>query len=552
MLTNGFSFNHYYEEEERKDGDYWQYIDLTLEKEKELSLNLYHLEIYEKVIKQIKNEELKKKMTDKLKELIKNSSELNYSDVRMIFELFTPDEQIEIIEKKVKEFSLDNTNVSYLIEGIMMHKEAKTEWKISQITNILEKIDDVNQVIRFIKQIKENDRVYYQVIKNMKHKLPNKFFKYLSVVENPNYIQEKIDEYKKENVKIGIDPKISVGVEIEANSQYLFDDFIDSQRGTGLVQTREATTDIEIITTKELHDTDEEVARLRAICDTMTELGYYYDESRGNAAGQINLGLDYLDTAQSILVFYEMFGNCEELLWYISNESGQIARQNIYTNSRMKAISEIIGTRVLDEDITREEVIELFNSHLLESAKIEGLQYKKNTICLRGKDESDYRFEIRIPNGGCNAKTWIDNIRLYGKMMEISKKIAYIMAKKEDLTEEEERLLELKIELQNKKLSLEEKLDILMDLLFEREEIKKIYSERFQKTKERIIETGTSNYRNLRVNSEPSFDEVEFQGQYGKDTNSDDIYMGRIAASYDPETGQYYDEKESRTYKGRR
>lgn len=551
MLKSRFSFFKYYEEEEKKDGDYWKYLDITLEEEIELNLDLRHFEIYEKIIKQIKNEELKKKMTNKLKELIKTSPKLSYEDVRMIFELFTPDEQIEVIENKVKKVALDSMNFSNLIEVIMMHKEAQIEWKISQITNILEKIEDVNQIISFIKQIKGNDRVYYEVIKNMKHKLPNKFFKYLSITENPKYIQEKIEEYKKDNIKIGIDPKISVGVEIEANAQHPFDDFLDSQTRSGLIRTQEATTDIEIITTKELHDTDEEVAKLRAICDTMTELGYYYDEEHRNAAGQINLGLDYLDTAQSILVFYEIFGNCEELLWYISNESGQIARQNIYINSRMKAISEIIGTRVLDEDITREEVIKLFNSQLLRQAKIEELQYKKNTVCLRGEDNSDWRFEIRIPNGGCNAKTWIDNIRLYGKMMEISKKIADIMMKKE-ITKEEENLLRLKIELQNKKLSLEEKLDILMDLLFDKEEIKEIYYERFQKTKERIIETGTSNYTNLRDGNEPTFDEVEFQGQYGKNATPNDIYMGRVVASYDPETGQYYDATEPRSYKGRR
>ena len=91
-----------------------------------------------------------------------------------------------------------------------------------------------------------------------------------------------------------------------------------------------------------------------------------------------------------------------------------------------------------------------------------------------------------------------------------------------------------------------------MNLLFKVEEIKEIYYERFQKTKERIIETGTSNYKNLRVNDEPSFDKVEFQGQYGKGVNSDDIYIGRIVASYDPETRLYYDETESKSYKGRR
>ena len=91
-----------------------------------------------------------------------------------------------------------------------------------------------------------------------------------------------------------------------------------------------------------------------------------------------------------------------------------------------------------------------------------------------------------------------------------------------------------------------------MDLLFDKEEIKEIYYERFQKTIERIIETGTSNYTNLRDGNEPTFDEVEFQGQYGKNATPNDIYMGRVVASYDPETGQYYDATEPRSYKGRR
>mgnify|MGYP003297697871 CR=1 FL=1 len=49
--------------------------------------------------------------------------------------------------------------------------------------------------------------------------------------------------------------------------------------------------------------------------------------------------------------------------------------------------------------------------------------YKKNSVCLRGTNKYDYRFEFRIPNGGCNYETWIDNIRLYGKMMEKAKSL---------------------------------------------------------------------------------------------------------------------------------
>jgi hypothetical protein len=153
----------------------------------------------------------------------------------------------------------------------------------------------------------------------------------------------------------------------------------------------------------------------------MRAVGYYYDEEYYNAAGQINLGLDYLDTKEAILAFYEIYGNCEELLYYISSEEGQIFRQNVYTSSRIKPLSEIIGKRVVEEDLSREEVIRLFSNDSSRESGIRGLTYKKNSVCLRGTNKYDYRFEFRIPNGGCNYETWIDNIRLYRKMMEKAK-----------------------------------------------------------------------------------------------------------------------------------
>ena len=165
------------------------------------------------------------------------------------------------------------------------------------------------------------------------------------------------------------------------------------------------------------------------------------------------------------------------------------------------------------------------------NAKIKGLQYKANTVCLRGDDDSDFRFEIRIPNGGCDDKIWIDNIRLYGKIMEISKKIADIMVKRDDLSKEELKILNLKLDLQNKSLSIEKKLDILMELLFDDMEIRDIYYRRFRNTKDVIVKTGTRNYKHLMVNNEPGFDEVNIV---------DKASFGNARVfSYNPDTDEY-------------
>ena len=96
---------------------------------------------------------------------------------------------------------------------------------------------------------------------------------------------------------------------------------------------------------------------------------------------------------------------------------------------------------------------------------LKGYSIKKKSVCLRGNNDDNYRFEFRIPNGGCNYKTWIDNIRLYGKMMEVSKRLADSMNKGE-LSNDDERLLRIKIDLQDNTLSNEEKLVLLMNLLF--------------------------------------------------------------------------------------
>jgi hypothetical protein len=356
--------------------------------------------------------------------------------------------------------------------------------------------------------------------------------------KNRYYVYDKYLRFIDEDIDIGIDPRISIAPEIEANNDYGIQIELDKQNGfEEYVVTKDATVPDgnEVFPRYPFHNTKKDVAKFCALCETMEELGYYYSESMQNAAGQINLGLDYLDTKEAILNFYEIYGNCEELLFYISHEEGQLFRQDVYVNSRIKAISEIIGTRILDEELSRENVIKLFNSSLGDDDNtIKGLQYKKNSVCLRGTCDKDYRLEFRIPNGGCSYKTWIDNIRLFGKMFEISKKLADMM-KKDYLSDEEEHLLKLKISLQDNSLSLEEKLAILMDLLFEDDNIKQIYYNRYISTIKKIKETDSRKYVNSYYSTEPNFDKVEFIGQYHSRLGYD--YSGDGVIEYDPISG---------------
>ena len=543
-----YNFSTYDAESEMPGGDYWKLLDAN-------SLELEESGIYffdfMRVWNGLKNEELKLKIKEKLMSLAKQKS-IFFNGIENCLSIFNMDELMELL---VNEF--DNRIMLYLSapENIRRYNG-----DIFQFIYVLNQIEDKNFGVELLAKILENIKfnsdktllieileyekrnnisLYNRLINDYYDYFPEEYRELLRIRMDSNYCFNKALEFERRNIDIGIDPRISIAPEIEANKRYPFDldlygqyDFEDR-----FYVDSDATVPNgnEIIPTRPFHNTPEDVARFCALCETMRVVGYYYDEEYYNAAGQINLGLDYLDTKEAILAFYEIYGNCEELLYYISSEEGQIFRQNIYTSSRIKPLSEIIGKRVVEEDLSREEVIRLFSNDSSRESGIRGLTYKKNSVCLRGTNKYDYRFEFRIPNGGCNYETWIDNIRLYGKMMEKAKQIADLM-KKDYLTAEEESLLRLKIDLQDRKLSLEDKLEMLLDLLFEDENIKQIYRDRYLATVRKIYETRTDNYSARYSAYDPGFDEVEFIEHYQSRLDPD--YEGYGVVSYDPETDE--------------
>lgn len=543
-----YNFSTYDAESELPGGDYWKLLDANSLELEESGIYFYD---FMRVWNGLKNEELKIKIKEKLISLAKQKG-IFFNGIENCLSIFNMDELMELL---VNEF--DNKIMLYLSTP---ENVRRYNGDIFQFVYVLNKIEDKNFGAELLAKILENIKfnsdktllieileyekrnnitLYNRLINDYYDYFPEEYRELLRIRMDSNYCFNKALEFERRNIDIGIDPRISIAPEIEANKRYPFDldlygqyDFEDR-----FFVDSDATVPNgnEVTPTRPFHNTPKDVARFCALCETMRAVGYYYDEEYYNAAGQINLGLDYLDTKEAILAFYELYGNCEELLYYISSEEGQIFRQNIYTSSRIKPLSEIIGKRVVEEDLSREEVIRLFSNDSSRESGIRGLTYKKNSVCLRGTNKYDYRFEFRIPNGGCNYETWIDNIRLYGKMMERAKQIADLM-KKDYLTAEEESLLRLKIDLQDRKLSLEDKLEMLLDLLFEDENIKQIYRDRYLATIRKIYETHTDNYSSRYSAYDPGFDEVEFIEHYQSRLDPD--YEGYGVVSYDPETDE--------------
>ena len=543
-----YNFSIYDKESEMPGGDYWTFLDATTQEIEQSGVYFYD---FLRVWNGLTNEELKKKMKNKLVSLILEN-DIFYNGIFSCISMFSLEELKSFFDndfnKKIVPALMAEDNVRRNSSGVLQYvysinKIEDDNWRFDYLVRILELIKEYSDKSLLI-EILEYEKlcnldIYNKLVADYYNYFPEEYKELLRMRNDSSYLYNKALSFK--NMDIGIDPRISIAPEIEANRKYPFDLDLRSQidfDGEFRV-TSDATVPNgnEIVPVSPFHNTPDEVAKFCALCEAMDGVGYYYDEEWGNAAGQINLGLDYLDTKEAILAFYEIYGNCEELLYYISSERGQIFRQSIYCSSRIKPLSEIIGRRLVEEDLSREEVIRLFSADASREPGIQRLLYKKNSVCLRGTNNRDYRLEFRIPNGGCNYKTWIDNIRLYGKMMEKAKQVADLMKKNDHLTLEEENLLRLKIDLQEGSLSLEDKLAILMDLLFgDDEEIKQIYNYRYIATIRKIRETGTDNYRPYYSCYEPSFDEVEFIEHY--ETRLDSDYDGYGVVSYDPETDE--------------
>ena len=84
--------------------------------------------------------------------------------------------------------------------------------------------------------------------------------------------------------------------------------------------------------------------------------------------------------------------------------------------------------------------------------------------------------EFRIPNGTINPDTWIENARLFGRIIQVSQKLVDI--EKQPQNSKEERLVELKNQLKEEEIAEQEKMEILLELLFSEEE-RQVYRERY-------------------------------------------------------------------------
>ena len=205
-----------------------------------------------------------------------------------------------------------------------------------------------------------------------------------------------------------------------------------------------------------LNDNLGAVQQIYTVCNMLQELG---TEINSKCGGHIHLGIDYFKNPKELWNLIEIYGNCEEIFNLINNEKGTLPRDSLnrFAKSTYK--------KLLDANIDVNSFSDI-NEFIQEIKRIQyGKSYDVNI--------SDHNtVEFRAPNGSVKPEIWIENIRLYGRLMEVAKGL-------EDggiFNSEQKRNLYLQLKTQG---DLSKKCDLLLELLFDNENDRKVFRERF-------------------------------------------------------------------------
>ena len=309
-------------------------------------------------------------------------------------------------------------------------------------------------------------------------------------------------EYQKENFliqqptysEIGLDEEITIGMEIESEgylSKYiekikkiLKRDESKEARGWDIKPDASLDEGVEI-TSPILTDNQEDIEDIYMVCTMLQKIE---NETNERCGGHIHIGSNYLKSKEAFINLFEIWGNAEEIICKISNEKNNIPRFTLQEYA--KPISPKINKAIEEGKINLENEEDL-NSFIEEIQDIQINRY--SSLNMFNINNGMNTIEFRISNGTLNPDTWIENARLYGRIVQMSQKIAEIERNPES-TKEEKRLVDLKEYLKSE-IPEEEKMEILLDMLFEKEE-RELYRERYFSTI-KMLEEAPEGYNPL-------------------------------------------------------
>lgn len=302
-------------------------------------------------------------------------------------------------------------------------------------------------------------------------------------LQNSEKKEELVSSFiEKENnhkyTDLGLPPEMTVGAEIEVeekesktNQVLMETEFLNwNFKGDGSLQNG-----IETVSPI-MHNTPKDVESIYTITNLLKQLGFDASERCG---GHVHIGADYLKNIDEIKELLEIWGSAEKNYFLISNKPGELPREGVQTYAT--PISDKIEKSELEKD-DETEFIE-------DAKKVQDSRY--SAINLMNVNNEKNTIEFRLSNGTNDPNIWVENIRLYGRTVQMAHEISQIkskLKKGQELTDKEVKKLVCK-KLLKEDISLDEKMDALMELLFEEDE-REVYYERYEANKKLEKETG--------------------------------------------------------------
>ena len=482
-------------------------------------------ELIEKLFSEIKYEKFKSKIVKYFKS---DDFKLKYWDYVLDNDFIATVASINSDELKLeKSKELDEEEYSIILETLKSD-ELKLKCMKKGDISAIKSLESDNKKIKWIKDNKSSltEEIIYELIVSIKNDikkvecidlLSNKQMKInlldkavnlpLDILKNECKklninLLEKIEEFNKGKFvgnleqkwkKIGLPNEMTFGIEIETTGKNFFLFTVFQKLAKRWDIKNEASTNEEIklieISSPILKDNNSDILEVYKVNEFLNELGAkVYDD----CGGHIHIGANYLSTLESYQRLIEIWCNCEKIFCEIANEAGE----NLRNRAEFFAmpISAMFENKEIDkkQDITKEDFIKYLKKEQCD---------RDSAINFFNVDTNKNTIEFRIPNGTINPDVWIENVRLFGRLVQVSEELGRIDNKpKEKLTNEDRRKLWLSTMLIKKEVSEEDKCKFLINLLFEEEEYKKVYFDRYNKNRQQILfenKFGLLDFKNL-------------------------------------------------------
>lgn len=295
---------------------------------------------------------------------------------------------------------------------------------------------------------------------------------------NDDLVQQLMAETTQEVKEIKIPEGMTVGIEIEAANLEVNNSIFKRWKSKEEESVENGAEYTSPILTGSKGDSEE----IYFVCNALKTMGAIVN---GECGGHIHIGEKFLTTAQSYRNLVELWCNSEEILYAISNKEGEITRLKAVEKHAVplsgKIEKAIKRQQIYVDDRTRE--CDLLMSLIdIQKDRYSSVTFKNYAHRIKET------IEFRLSNGTLDPDVWVENINLFGGIMNSAERLASIQ-KKQTRTQEEEQYLRDFEELKDPTITQEEKLKRLLALAIP-EEDRHIYQARYDTNMAMLEKSG--------------------------------------------------------------